>query len=240
MKGFNNLKVGTKLGCGFGIVLILMSILVLFGIKSMGQIQDHLEHIVKNNNVKMYNANAAAKAFLGISNNLRMTDNEAAKIAQKDRIETERKIYGDAITKLKEMEDAQEGIQLIKNSEDAIVPAKAANKKFMELYIAKKTAEADAVLMNESLPLTQKILDEFDKVIKYEQQRNQTRYEEAVKAYKTATWFMFILAGIAIALAVLTAVFLTRGIVRPLNEGVNVANAVAVGDLTKNIDIDRK
>src|SRR5208283_5940669 len=97
---------------------------------------------------------------------------------------------------LKQMEDTQEGNQLIKNVEDAVVPAKAANLKFMELYVAGKTAEAVTVLMNESLPLTQKIMDEFDKVIRYEQQRNQTRYDEAQQAYGSAKILMIIF-GIA-------------------------------------------
>src|SRR5208283_4143932 len=145
-----NLKIGVRLGLGFGVVLFLTVIILILGLYKMGQIDDKLNRIVNVNNVKMENANLAAKAFVSISNNLRITNDETAKTAQKDRIEAARKIYGDALSKLKQMEDTQEGNQLIKNVEDAVVPAKAANLKFMELYVAGKTAEAVTVLMNES------------------------------------------------------------------------------------------
>ena len=174
-----NLKIGTRLGLGFGAILFLTAIILILGLYKMGQIDAKLERIVNHNNVKVDNANAAAKAVLDISNNLRMPDDEAARTAEKTSIEADRKIYGDALAKLKELETNPEGIQIIKNAEDAIVSAKAANKKFMELYIANETAEANAVLMNETIPLTQKVMEEFDKLIKYEQQRNKIRYAEA-------------------------------------------------------------
>src|SRR5208283_4172971 len=44
--------------------------------------------------------------------------------------------------------------------------------------------------------------------------------------------FMFIIGGIAIALAVIITVLITRSIVLPLNKGVEVAGKIAAGDLT--------
>src|SRR5208283_2885295 len=110
-----NLKIGLKLGLGFGVILFLTAVILTLALYKMGQIDDKLERIVHRNNVKVDNANEAAKAILNISNNLRMTDNEAAKTAQNDRIEAERKIYGEALAKLKAIEDTPAGIQLIHN-----------------------------------------------------------------------------------------------------------------------------
>src|SRR5208337_3148306 len=105
-----NLKIGMRLGLGFGVVLFLTVIILILGLYKMGQIDDKLKRIVNINNIKLENANAAAKAVLSIAANLRITDNEAAKMAQINKIEAERKIYGDAIAKLKELETNQEGI----------------------------------------------------------------------------------------------------------------------------------
>ena len=231
-----NLKIGMRLGLGFGVVLFLTVIILILGLYKMGQINDELNRIVNVNNVKMDNANAAAKAFLSISNNLRITDNEAAKIAQKDRIEADRKIYADALAKLKEMENTQEGLQAIKNVEDAIVPSVAANKKFMDLYIANKTAEAGAVLMNESIPLTQKISDEFYKVIKYEQQRNQTRYEEAHQVYGNAKLLMVIFGVAALITGITISIITARLITVPLHNIIGKIEELAGGNLRVSID----
>ncbi len=229
---FKNLKIGLRLALGFGVVLFLTVAILMLGLYKMGQIDDKLNRIVNVNDVKVENANTAAKAILNISNNLRMTDNKAAKIEQKRRIEDNRKIYGDAIAKLKEIEDTQEGIQGIKNVEDAIVPAKAANQKFMELYLANKTAEAGAVLMDESIPLTEKISDEFDKLIKYEQKRNQTGYEEAKQTYGNGNLLMIILGVAALAIGILISIITARLITVPLTKSVDMAGKIANGDLS--------
>ncbi len=47
----------------------------------------------------------------------------------------------------------------------------------------------------------------------------------------------FTLGGIAIVLAVVISTFLTRGVVRPLNEGVEVANALAGGEFRIDIGV---
>lgn len=231
-----NLKIGVRLGLGFGVVLFLTVIILILGIYKMAQVNDKLNRIVNINNVKMDNANAAAKAILSISNNLRITNNEAAKIAQKDAIEANRKIYGDALAKLKQMEDTKDGIQAIKNVEDAVVPAKAANEKFMELYLANKTAEAGAVLMNESIPLTQKITDEFDKLIKYEQRRNQTRYEEAIQAYDNAKLLMVIFGAAALIIGITISIVTARLITVPLHTIIGKIEELAGGNLRVHID----
>ena len=229
---FKNLKIGFRLGLGFGAVLFLTVAILVLGLYKMGQIDDKLNRIVNINNVKMDNANTAAKAILSISNNLRMTNNEAVKIAQKDRIEANRKIYEDALAKLKDMETAPEGIQAIKNVEDAIVTAKLANKKFMELYVADKTAEAGAVLINESIPLTQKVTEEFDKLIKFEQQRNQIRSEEAKQTYDNAKILMIIFGLAALAIGITISMITARLITVPLTKSVDMAGKIADGDLS--------
>ena len=231
-----NLKIGMRLGLGFGVVLFLTVIILILGLYKMGQINDKLSRIVNVNNVKMDNANAAAKAILSISNNLRITDNEAAKIAQKDRIEADKKIYGDALAKLKEIENTPEGLQAIKSVEDSIVPAVAANKKFMDLYIDNKTAEAGTVLMNESIPLTQKSSDEFDKFIKFEQQRNQTRYEESKQAYGSAKLLMVIFGVAALIMGITISIVTARLITVPLHAIIGKIEELADGNLRVSID----
>ncbi|HEX5338527.1 MAG TPA: MCP four helix bundle domain-containing protein, partial [Gallionella sp.] len=48
-----NLKVGIKLGLGFGLVLLLMLALVVLGLKGMADINERLDGIVNDNNVKV-------------------------------------------------------------------------------------------------------------------------------------------------------------------------------------------
>lgn len=234
-----NLKFGLKLGLGFGVVLCLTVIILILGLYKMGQIDNKLERIVNRNNVTVENASAAAKAIVDISNSLRITDNAAAKIAQKERIDADRKIYEDAMIKVKAIEDQQEGIQAIKNVEDAIVPANAANKKFLELYNADNISEAGAVLITESLPLTQKAVEEFDKLIKYENQRNKISYEEAKQAYGSATLSMVIFGVAALIIGITISIIVTRILTVPLHNLIGKIEELASGNLRVSIDNDR-
>jgi len=233
---FNNLKIRLRLGLGFGVVLLLTSVILIIGLFKMGQINDNLNRIVRNNNVKMENASAAARAMLNISNNLRITGDEAAAIAQKNRIEAEKKVYADAMAKLEETENTPEGIQAIKDVEDADAAAKAADKKFMELYTAGKTAEAGAILMNESIPLTQKVSDEFEKLIKYEGQRNQIRYEAAKQAYYSVRLLMIILGMAALVTGTIISIVTARSIIVPLHDIMEKVVELAGGNLRVSID----
>ena len=60
-------------------------------------------------------------------------------------------------------------------------------------------------------------------------------YAESVDMYKSARATMYALTGIVIALAALIATILTRGIVRPLNHALNVADALAAGNLNREV-----
>jgi methyl-accepting chemotaxis protein len=227
-----NMKIGLRLGIGFGVVLSLTVVIMLLGLYQMGQIDDKLNKIVTMNNVKLELANKAARAILNITNNLRLTNDSDIMLAQKNKIEAERNVYRDAMAKMKEIEKTKEGVEDIKKIEDIIAPAKAANDKFIELRLANRTAEAAEVLMKDAIPLTQKISDEFDRLIKFQEQRNQTRYEEAKQTYGNARLLMVIVGMVAIAIGITISIIITRLITLPLGKSVILAEAIAGGDLS--------
>lgn len=235
-----NFKIGFRLGLGFGIVLFFTIAIMLLGLQKMAEMNDKLNRIVNINNVKMDNANAAAMAVLNISNNLRITNDQTAKLEQNNKIEAAGKIYKDSMAKLKELEKFEEGIQAIKRVEDSLVPANEANRRFIDLYNANKYAEAGATLVRESIPLTEKVSDEFNKLIRFEELRNKTRYEEAKRAYNSAKLLMIIFGIAAVIMAVIISVFTTRLITVPLHVLISRIEELASGNLRVSVDVDSK
>jgi methyl-accepting chemotaxis protein len=65
-------------------------------------------------------------------------------------------------------------------------------------------------------------------------------YAESVAMYENSRLLMFVLTGVVFALAALIAWYLTRGIVRPLNHAVLIADALAVGNLNKKVEVSSK
>lgn len=63
---------------------------------------------------------------------------------------------------------------------------------------------------------------------------------ESAEMYKTSCLLLFILMGVVFAASVFIAIFLTRGIVRPLRNAVMVTEALAAGNLNKDVKVKNK
>jgi methyl-accepting chemotaxis protein len=63
-------------------------------------------------------------------------------------------------------------------------------------------------------------------------------YAESVEMYNNARLTMFVITAIVFALAALIATYLTRGIVRPLRHALNIADALAAGNLNKQVEVE--
>ena len=79
-------------------------------------------------------------------------------------------------------------------------------------------------------------LDSMAKATAAQSKQVDALYAESVDMYKSARMTMYVLTGIVIALAALIATILTRGIVRPLNHALNVADALAAGNLNREVE----
>ncbi|MGD0282049.1 MAG: methyl-accepting chemotaxis protein [Dissulfurispiraceae bacterium] len=240
-----NMKVGLRMGLGFALVLVLMIVLILVSINTMSGINANLERIVKVNNVRLAHLNDMIinQEEVGISlRNLYLTKDMDKREEQKKKITEIRSKIDEAFTKVDELTNKEDTkaldiIATIKTERDATRPL---NSKVMELALANKNEEGVDLLDREARPAARKLLDKIEELKKHMEDRNQMRHEEAVKAYNSARILLFTLGGIAIVLAIVTALFLTRSITLPLGEGVNVMNQLAQGDLRVRIDVKSK
>lgn len=240
-----NMKIGMRLGLGFGVVLALMVALIFVAIYNMAHIQANVERIVKINNVRSSLSNDMAddtrEVSIALRNMLLMKD-PGKREEQKKRIDELRTHYNEAFKKVEDItpKDDIKGHEVIAKVKSTQDVARPLNSKVIELALANKNDEAIDFMNKEARPAVRKWVDAVEELIKYQEARSLFRFDESEKAYSSARLFSFGLGGTAIALAVIIALFLTRGIVRPLNEGVNVANALAEGDLTVHIDVHSK
>ncbi len=245
-KVFKNLKVGMRLGLGFGAVTLLMIVLLFIGTYSMGRIQDHLERIVKINNTRMeYStdiANRTREISISLRNILLVTDpgkrQEQIKVMGDDRMKRD-----EGLKKVDEMtpKDDTKGREAVEKVRAAAETVKPLNNKVIDLAMANKNGEAVDFMNREARPAVRKLIEDSDELSNYQKLRNQERYEEAVKSYKNAVLLMFMIGGIAIVLAVIISILITRSIVLPLHKGIEVAGKIAEGDLTcEDLDVRSK
>jgi methyl-accepting chemotaxis protein len=237
MTMFKNLKIGLRLGLGFGVIFVLMIGLIVVGIINMAGIQNNLERIVKVNNVRAGLAgdmgDVVREVSIAVRNMLLVKETEKRQ-EQKKRIGDDRAKYDAAFKKIEDMtpKDDAKGHEIIAKIKPLQETARSLNVRVIELAMANKNDEAIELMNKEARPAVRKWIEAVTDLNNYQDKRNQIRYEEAVNKYGNARLLLFIIGGVAIALGIFISLLITRSIVRPLHKGIEVANRIAEGDLT--------
>ncbi len=242
---FRDLRIGTRLGLGFGLILALMVALIFIGTTYLGTIQHNSDRIVTVNVARLDKATDMGDVIREVSialRNMLLTKDAGKRQEQKKKVEEERAKYNEDFKKIEEMtpKDETKGHEVIAQVKAAQETARQLNNKVIELAMADKNDEATSLMNQEARPAVRKWLDAIDELVNHQKDRNAQQYKESVEAYNHARTLMFTLGGAAIALAVLIAIFLTRSIVKPLNEGINVANELSNGNLALEVEIKSK
>ena len=230
----NNLKIGVRLGLGFGAVLLLLVAITMMAVSSLGKINDNLEKIVQINYAKIKLAADAQKALKVVVDDIKtmlIVDPASLKDVKAD-IEKYRAEYRELVGKLEKLETSEKGKELMAQISTNIANAKSADLRVEELCFAGKVAEATTVYNKEAHPLIEKIFVPFAELVKYQEEQMAASYTEAAKLYRSTRIMTFVVALFALLFGVVISFLITRSITAPLREAVTVSNRLAGGDLT--------
>jgi methyl-accepting chemotaxis protein-1 (serine sensor receptor) len=99
--------------------------------------------------------------------------------------------------------------------------------------------EAIAKMNAECRPLLAQLLKATSDYVAYEAQQAKDRADSATEAYASDRLLLLIVCALAIGAAVAMGMYLAAAVTRPLNRAVHLAEAVASGDLSSDIVVDR-
>lgn len=243
---FANMNLSKRLMLGFGVLTLLLLVLTGIGIRGMAHINEDLERIVKVNAVRIGHANNVIDNLNSVAINMRniiINDNPEKKKEYSERIAKFRAEYAKELKKVEELTtktDAKSW-EIIAKLKESVATSKELNNKVIELGMTGKDTEAAQFLSKTAAPAEREMMKQVEALIAHNMDRNTARYDEAVVTYHTSRNLMLGLGGMAVILAILTAIFLTRSVLRQLGgdpkEVAEVANYVAVGDLTHDIKL---
>ena len=242
----SKMKVGMRLGLGFALVLVLLVTVTVVGIVRMAQIQDRLDHVVSVNNV-------SSRAVIEMRNNVQdrlaslrvltlMT--EAAEMEPElKKFKDQTAQYDAAQKKLSSIfaaagSDTEKALLAqIKGHEAAAMPAIA---KASELYLANDAMSATRVMIKEVRPVQKKWTEALDKLVAMEDAQSAQSQQDAESAFANTRNFMLIMLLAAVAIGVVAAWIITRGLIRQLggepDYTTKIAGSIAHGDLAIAID----
>jgi len=236
----SNLKIGPRLGLGFGAVLILLGALIAIGLSSMSTIQSALVTIVESNNVKSDAATDMRDAQRRVAiatRNIVLLSDAAEKAEQEKSVTKAREDYASAAAILNKLVVLEAGKALLAKIDEARGITVPLMNKAIKLGLENKAEEGTAVLMKEVTPAASKWQAALSEMIDFQAGLNKKSAEKAKSDYESAKLIMTSLGALAIGLGILIAWLVTRSITRPLAVAVEVAQTVAAGDLTSHIEV---
>ena len=235
-----NLKIGTRLGWAFGLLLALMAASTLLGISSLKLLSGGTELIVNDKYPKV----VYAYEILGIvhTNARSMRDmllwNDPAKVEnERQNIAESKQRNNDNFSKLEALIKSDEGKAMLRTVVEARARYSVTQKAFMDLAASGKKEDAAAMLLTEVLKEQRNYLDALTALIQHQTTSVVASGEQAKTTYQHTRAMLGGLAAVALILGGGVAFWMTRSIIRPLRAAVDVARTVAGGDLTSAIEV---
>ncbi len=235
-----NLRIGTRLGLGFGILNLMMLVMVLVLVVRLTQIDDMNRRIIEKDWVKAEAANtinATTRANARRTMELLLVNDPAQVVQLKQHIAQNKKTIDDALATLDKLVYLPEGKSLLSELMTARKAYVASFGQVAQLVDSGQTEEARALMLRETLPALDALqapitgLTELQKTVV---QRASVQMQDSIEVSRLS---MVVLGVLGLVAGVTGAYWLTRSITRPIAQAVSIAQSVAAGELGRDIQV---
>jgi methyl-accepting chemotaxis protein len=246
MKWFYDLKVASKLISAFVVVAVITAVVGVMGISNMGKINDLADRMyerellgtdyIKEANINLLYMGRAEKNLI-LSTTDEMRREHAANIQKYEKMF---QANWDKARVLFFTDKGKEQTAKLQKAWEEYLPV---SKKIVETALAEKLNDRreSATL---SFGIGREKADVIDNLMTDLAQMKAENAKgasiETTRIYESSRLFMIVLVLAGIFIGIVLGVFISRIISRPLKQGVDLAAAVAAGDLTQDLDIHTK
>ncbi|MEO8417560.1 MAG: methyl-accepting chemotaxis protein [Methylophilaceae bacterium] len=239
-----NMKIGARLGMGFGLVLMLTVVLIAVGLIRLNDIAEINSRIIDKDWVK---ADAASTINAMSRANARRTlelfiVTEPAQIAKiHERIEFNKKAINEALETLDQLIYTENGKALMAKFKEKRAKYVVSFSQVNKMLAEDNRAEAREVMIGETLPALDALQDAVKELSDLQNRLVTASGVEAKQTIESARNLMIILGVTAILVGIGLAYMITRSITRQLGGepayAAEVVTQIATGDLTVQVAI---
>jgi methyl-accepting chemotaxis protein len=238
---FKNMKIGVRLGLGFGLVVALLMGIAYLGVSRLSNLSDRMGVIVHDRYAKIVVINDVSGGIvrnaLFIRNALLTTDPARAK-AEIDKITETTKSIDDGMDKLTKAVTDEKGVALLKSIAEERAKYAQVKDGIVKLLMDGKKDEAIQTLFRDLVPALNAVTASAQALSDFQRELMDKSSSDAEAEYASARALMLGLAGSALLLALVIALWVTLSITRPLRVAVDAANRLAQGDLAVRIEVN--
>lgn len=230
-----NMKIGTRLGAGFGLILLLVAVMGIIGVMRLENINGASRHLVDDSLSKQ---RAAQNWLMGTTVNASRT----LALVKASNTETQEFFQKGISAESKKITEIQKGIEdrISTDKEKELFADVAKNrssyisirKSILEVKAGGNVDEANQMIESKMVPALDAYENSVRDVLAHYENEVKLADESITADYVSGRMTMIIGTLIAILLGAIIAWRLTTGITRPLKEALILAEAVAEGDLT--------
>ena len=235
-----NLKIGQRLGAGFGMIIVLMMAITGIGAFQLFQSNVRIGTIVNVQYPQIVLVNTIKGDLTEAVGNMRniLVNNEPrASQTEISLVEQSNQFIDENTAKLEAAmsgsEEGREQLTFLKEKRTDFVGSQA---RFLKLVKEEQMDQARSLMLTEIRPFAEAYLGAVDRLIAYQGKLAEAAGAKAESSTRKALIVMAGLAGAATLIGIAIGIIVTSGIIRPLNDAVKLAERVAAGDLSMRIE----
>lgn len=239
----SNMKIGTRLGLGFALVLSAVLGLGMLSIQALSATNAQLGRTVGTDVAKL---EAALELNLWTrANTRRIFELAVARDASERKHVLERMAVNSghaskARDRLNELVSQPDGKALLERIRSSLSEARAGYLKVEKLAEADKSAEAMQLVKSEVDPAINKLTGQLGEMVIMQRKMLEQSVVDSATAFTFTRNAVVVVIAAVVVLGFLLAWSVTRSITRPLREAVEASNRLAEGDLTVKLDSGAK
>ena len=235
-----NLKIGTRLGVGFSAVIFIFIIICIIAITHLKSGSNNADIIVNNRYAKIALINQVKNNVdieaRDLRNALLLNNFEQAR-TYIESAENAAKKNAEIISELEKTINLPKGKEIIESLSGARAEYHTTLERTIKHIENNEREQAIDLLFKEVIPAQNVYFSNLDKLADFEAHLMETSAQETFDQANSAITEVIVLSISAVILASVLGFFITRSITVPITRAIKVAEIVAAGDLTNQIEI---
>ena len=239
----SNIKIGMRLGIGFGAMIVMMILVAIIGVTRLQAGSQSIDNIINTTYAKVVLiTDMQASSDLGARNlrNAMLATNPQDTAKFLDDMAAASKDTREAFAKLEKLSESPKERELAKEMADAMANYVVVRNQAVKLLKEGHKDEATAYLFEQVAPVYAGYVKAIKDSVDFQKKLMDEEGQDALRQASSATVTIGSLSLAAAAVAVVLGLFITRSITRPLLKAVKVAETVAAGDLSSRIEVSSK
>jgi methyl-accepting chemotaxis protein len=239
---FKNMRIGMRLGLGFGLVAVILVVISSVAYLRLDQLDAAIGGLVEDKFPKVVQAKDMIDALNVIArstrNALLVKPEESGK--ELDRIPEQRKIVADRLEALEKTVRSEKGKATLKRVLDARTAYGPMLDRLTGLVRDQKRDEGIQFMLGDFRKVQNEFFAAITALVDHQTKSMEESGKHADELVMGARTLILTLSVIALGFAAAIAVWVTRSITAPIGEAVSAAESLAEGDLTVKLEVDSK